>query len=548
MKTGSENMTGKEKVMGLIESELTILIGEYEKQLDTKNTEIQKLKKQVLESNARNVELMFIIQQQAKEIELNKRQSLSYPNILEDENLMEFRNTLERNDLQEIADLASAMEQLWNKRENKTLINLLKELNSTLYRNQFKISDFNHRISIICKEILSATETIDCQLDSLIKQAINYGIKSIDTNGEKLFRDLLRSKHTEIFTALLDRNESNLIRDYFRLLLVFKQEKTLKEALEHIITVEWSFLLSTITEEDFEFYFWYSYLFNSEQGILESVKDFYPQGMQNEKDFDLYYQATKLAGVTEESYRVSRNAFRSNKNFTNLERNMVLKKVDSRIKQRLLSGVQAHEAPVYIITASEYGKLKQTLGLQRKRVKLPLYQRGKPNQIYLYKEIDVWFSKDRGRAFLANKDYRAFSDQIAPLVIKTGEMRYTIPPEEQVKVQSDSFAWPPTEVKTTKENLLSDEKILNETSELKKLGYQITGVTRAKRWQALELAVPKLGLKKVVGIISYNILLRKGQKNGERKFSYAIAEWEHDLGKLKKHYYRSDFKWPDPNK
>ncbi len=505
-------MTGKEKVMGLIESELTILIEEYEKQLDTKNIEIQKLKKQLLESNAQNVELMFIIQQQAKEIELNKRQSLSYPNILEDENLMEFRNTLERNDLQEIADLASAMEQLWNKRENKTLINLLKELNSTLYRNQFKISDFNHRISIICKEILSATETIDYQLDSLIKQAINYGIKSIDTNGEKLFRDLLRSKHTEIFTALLDRNESNLIRDYFRLLLVFKQEKTLKEALEHIITVEWSFLLSTITEEDFEFYFWYSYLFNSEQGILESVKDFYPQGMQNEKDFDLYYQATKLAGVTEESYRVSRNAFRSNKNFTNLERNMVLKKVDSRIKQRLLSGVQAHEAPVYIITASEYGKLKQTLGLQRKRVKLPLYQRGKPNQIYLYKEIDVWFSKDRGRAFLANKEYRAFSDQIAPLVIKTGEMRYTIPPEEQVRVQSDSFAWPTTEVKTTKENLLSEEKTLNETSELKKLGYQITGVTRAKRWHALELAVPKLGLKKVVGIISYNILLRKGQK------------------------------------
>lgn len=541
-------MTGKEKIMSLLESELTLLTEEHEKQLHSRNLEIQELKKELLESNAKNVELMFVIKQQAKEIEMNKKQLFSYPNGLEEGDLMEFGNTLERNDLEEIADLASAMEQLWIKKENKTLTSLLKELNSTLYRNQFKISDFNHRISIICKEIISATETIDYQSDSLIKQAINYAIKSIDTNGEKLFRGLLRSKHTEIFTALLDRNESSLIRDYFRLLLVFKQEKTLQEALKHVINVEWSFLESSITEEDFEFYFWYSYLFDGEQRLLKNAKDFYPQGMQNAEKFDLYYQTTKLADVTEESYRLSRNVFRSNNNLTNLERNLVLKKVDSRIKQRLLSGVKAHAAPVYIITASEYDKLKQTLGLQRKRVKLPLYQRGKPNQIYLYKEMDVWFSKDRGRAFLVNKEYREFNNQIAPLVIKTGEMRYTIPPEEQVRIQSDSFIWPSTEVKKTKENLLLEEKTLNETSELKKLGYQITGVTRAKRWQALELAVPKLGLKKVVGIISYNILLRKGQKNGERKFSYAIAEWEHDLGKLKKHYYRSDFKWPDPKK
>lgn len=93
-------------------------------------------------------------------------------------------------------------------------------------------------------------------------------------------------------------------------------------------------------------------------------------------------------------------------------------------------------------------------------------------------------------------------------------------------------------------NQETQENNLNMESELKRLGYQITGLTRTKRWIILEQAVRKLGLKRVAYTIAHHVKLRKGQKDGERKFSYSITEWEYDLSQLKEKYYKNDFSWP----
>jgi hypothetical protein len=61
----------------------------------------------------------------------------------------------------------------------------------------------------------------------------------------------------------------------------------------------------------------------------------------------------------------------------------------------------------------------------------------------------------------------------------------------------------------------------------------------------LEKAVPKIGLKKVALTIAGNVKLRKGQKNGREKFSYAISESEYDLRLLKKKYFNKEFNWPN---
>ena len=66
------------------------------------------------------------------------------------------------------------------------------------------------------------------------------------------------------------------------------------------------------------------------------------------------------------------------------------------------------------------------------------------------------------------------------------------------------------------------------------MGYQITKMTRAKRWDILQKAVPAIGLRKVAYTIAGNVKLRKGQRNGKQKFIHAITEWEHDLAELKK--------------
>jgi hypothetical protein len=59
-----------------------------------------------------------------------------------------------------------------------------------------------------------------------------------------------------------------------------------------------------------------------------------------------------------------------------------------------------------------------------------------------------------------------------------------------------------------------------------------------------ETEVMQLGLKKVAYTIAQNVKLRKGQKDGMKKFSFTMGEWEYDLNKLKQTYYRNDFSCP----
>lgn len=83
---------------------------------------------------------------------------------------------------------------------------------------------------------------------------------------------------------------------------------------------------------------------------------------------------------------------------------------------------------------------------------------------------------------------------------------------------------------------------------LRALGYQITGLSRADRWQFLCVrAVPDLGLEEVVNTIASNIRLRRAQVGGADRYENAIGEWEHDLSRLRSTYFRGatgNFRWP----
>ncbi len=89
---------------------------------------------------------------------------------------------------------------------------------------------------------------------------------------------------------------------------------------------------------------------------------------------------------------------------------------------------------------------------------------------------------------------------------------------------------------------------LKEQTDLHKLGYKITGISRAKRWHVLtEVAIPKLGLRMVVSTIANHCRMRRAQSGGEDRYAHAIAEWEHDLARLKREFYdrwRHAFAWP----
>lgn len=114
-----------------------------------------------------------------------------------------------------------------------------------------------------------------------------------------------------------------------------------------------------------------------------------------------------------------------------------------------------------------------------------------------------------------------------------------------------SFQWPSTTAPES-DQLVVSEGDFQEESDLHKMGYRITGKTRAERWRALTNAVPRLGLREVVETIANHIRMRKAQVGGVDRYSHAIDEWEHDLSMLRLTYYRgqarANFKWPSTGK
>lgn len=81
---------------------------------------------------------------------------------------------------------------------------------------------------------------------------------------------------------------------------------------------------------------------------------------------------------------------------------------------------------------------------------------------------------------------------------------------------------------------------LSLNSELKILGYQITGLSKEDRWLILlTKAVPKLGLEKTIKIIEGNIQMRENQQDGSVKFARAISAWRFDIKRLIEYFNQS---------
>ena len=111
----------------------------------------------------------------------------------------------------------------------------------------------------------------------------------------------------------------------------------------------------------------------------------------------------------------------------------------------------------------------------------------------------------------------------------------------------ESFPWPGTEAPEAARAGVSETEYQLET-QLFRLGYRITGRSRAKRWEILTtMAVPELGLQEVAETIARHCRARKRQRRGSVRYAHAIAEWEHDLDRLKREFYRGQrarFAWP----
>lgn len=173
---------------------------------------------------------------------------------------------------------------------------------------------------------------------------------------------------------------------------------------------------------------------------------------------------------------------------------------------------------------------------------LPLYETKNSREIYLYTEVEtIFIDVLLKEIYMIKEEFDKVSARYSPLVLKHRQITNI---RHHAREEQNGEKW--TTIDTSPASLTAplEDSLFSEQSELNKMGYRISGSTREERWEVLRRAIPALGLKKVVNIISANVRIRKRQKNGELKYQNAIAEWEYDLNQLKKKYYYDGFKWP----
>ncbi|MDN3450442.1 hypothetical protein QMA09_09575 [Planococcus sp. APC 3906] len=178
---------------------------------------------------------------------------------------------------------------------------------------------------------------------------------------------------------------------------------------------------------------------------------------------------------------------------------------------------------------------------------LPLYETKNSREIYLYTEVEtIFIDLLLKEIYMVKDEFDKLQARYSPLVLKHRQLTaIKHPVREKQSADTAGIQWGSIDAKPSFLKDPIEDSLFSEQSELNKMGYRISGITREERWEVLRRAIPALGLKKVVNIISANVRLRKRQKNGEQKYQYAIAEWEYDLSQLKKKYYYDGFKWPE---
>ncbi|AGX06472.1 MULTISPECIES: hypothetical protein [Bacillus] len=433
---------------------------------------------------------------------------------------------------------------------SRYIIDCLAHNQAPLFYESKQNDDIFEEILIMI--FLNDNQDINSQFDELLMSALDLLKLLHKTTKKKLIIDFVKDYLADLTDNIFYLNEPLIMTNFLRVCFVYHLIDELREILTYMLKIEWGFLDSKLSKEEFTFLLWYSYLFNLDQELLEKAV-FSMKWFQNSKDLSLYYYLqdclNQKISHKKSTFKLKKQELQASRLLINVEIEEIVAKIE---KELIAFAPKPNRAPLYdsnlrVVKDNYFDTVIKQIGLKEKLMTLPLYQSINDNFASKYLQVMVWMSEDGRAAYLSEKHLREIKKQYYPVKPKVKE--YSMPIVKQMTTPattkiSDKFKWPNTDIgeKTHAEEL--DDTKLNEHSALKLMGYQITGLTRDKRWSILKNAVPTLGLKKVATIIAYNVKLRKGQKNGMNKFQYAITEWEHDLKKLKETYYKKDFKWP----
>ncbi|MBS4214931.1 cell division protein ZapB [Neobacillus rhizophilus] len=405
--------------------------------------------------------------------------------------------------------------------------------------------------SIFDKLIATGKKNFDEEVEKNIVCIFDLMSKLYHTHLKKQISQYLLDHYSQLWNFLLYANEPKSIIPFLRLLIKFELLVEFKKTMKQLIHSEWEFLDYHVSQEEFYIFIWYAFLIDMDQTLIDKAEESLKWLSEKQSTIELYtfmYDCINADKIkSKEKLNLLLDCFRQNEIFNDHEKHLILDKVDRALLHLVYESeaVPYFTGKLYIVKPDELQALIEMEKLQSKKMLVPLLRGKGVNIISRYIELPLYF-KGKNSAFISTKTEYLVNQKYEPKVLRAKEYNKVIIPikPSDVKQSTESFPWPSTEIQESQHSDSHEQPTLNESSDLKVLGYQITGQTRAKRWSILEKAVPKLGLKKVAYTIAYQVKLRKGQKNGFVKYKNAITEWEYDLDKLKKLYYKNDFTWP----
>lgn len=546
-------MTTKNTLLSIIDKEISKLIIGYEKKQQELESQVALLTEKIKKLEKENVSLLSS-QASVSNVHLQKynallnsigRMTKGIPHKLIDEWFLD-------PSIDDAIILLIICEKLLKDQDLGMLVYIFELLEHNPAILLFNDREVTKSFLSIAKRILLGGHWNDANLiDSLTKSILNIFTQ---LRGSLINEDISRfiiEQHEKVFDYVLIVNDPAIITKYLRVLMTYNLKKELKDALIYILDVEWKFIDSSLRMNDFVFFLWYCYLFRFDEDLLNL-------GAINLKWFDsdsddvalYFYLHEQGNNIDKETYEKKVKQFNNGSVLTSFEKEIILQMINNEVNSKLVNNLKTSVFfdKIYVIEDDQENYFIHKYKLKRQNATLPLYKDKNDNLVCKYTETLVLSDTNKQQIFITKTNMKELLKKNNNLTPKVKKHKVLVPPfdsNNQVK-NSSSFSWPTTEVANNKKEIEREENTLNDKSALMLMGYRISGgITRSERWKILEKAVPNLGLKKVAYTIAYNLKLRKGQKNGKVKFHHAITEWEHDLAKLKKIYYKKEFNWPN---
>lgn len=368
---------------------------------------------------------------------------------------------------------------------------------------------FKEFVRVMLEEIIKTNHklVVDVILDTLINIKSNKKIMII--------KSILEKDNSEVIKILTSNFDLCLEKLGFlsRFELVTFQKNYIENLMDNVTNK------SKLNDRERAGLFWYTYLFDLEKQFFKKINQNFNLLSSANPFVSVYFNTNRESDVKSsiEKLKVTLNDLG---NFTLKEVQKITKKYEDLNCEKEIPLVKT----IYLIKEIDRFRFKDTFQLEARTVLVKFKGKNNYNEPYVDKIQALYDCNDK-TVYITEKELLNYERKFNPLKINVSKKNF-------------DFKWPSTELNQNLTN--KSYSNLQKVSILKSLGYSFE-LQASKRWEILNEAVNRYGLKKVAYTLS-NITKRL---KGRKPDSPAIIIWEDDLNKLKNMYFKKGFTWPN---